>query len=563
MKPDEEYLKKCLDRLSKQQGSAPPPNIYPNANPVVSDKEDYRFALEGKTEWKGIKISIENKKGSVRSGTDENGKPWEIKMKHAYGRIPRTEGNDGDNVDVIIGPDLSSDLVFIVHQTTPWTKGWDEDKCIIGAKTQKQAESIFKSMYNQKGFMGPIDVVSSEVFKEMLKKSKKGKPLGSSKVTDARIRDSITNLALGILVEMEHTDDVREAEKIATDHLSENSNYYLNPRNHFLQEVHKEIMALAKESERVRGKDKEVEFYEIATPEMLRKHSGDKDYKSRLNAMRERRAWTDDKGRKHYDMDEQGNLVKPYVADAEVFNPEDYKKNAKRIASYLQGKGWKVKTKAVAPTKMGISIYLDIEKDGIGFNVRVSNHSVGARRQFEHLHAGKDPGDVQKIYKYAEENLSKEKKKDLQKKKSPSEQEIKEYQKKARKWKKYENAPSHIVKQVKEGNIDKKKALEIAGFWGMNIPRLKSRMTEIADASPLTELALTPLIKKLMAKIGFNRMRWIGRGWFVPISAGQYGKFLTQIPMLKLFDTQLNRFGYHIRINPLGFFIEPVAKGNP
>ncbi|MCK5606960.1 hypothetical protein KAR91_33970 [Candidatus Pacearchaeota archaeon] len=348
------------------------PNHPPTAPPkhaYLTDKEDYKFKLAGKRKWNGVNISIENKKGSVRSGIDPDGKPWSIKMKYAYGRIPRTEGNDGDNIDVIIGPDLDSDLVFIIHQTTPWIDGWDEDKCILGAKNKAQAEQIFKSMYNMDGFMGPIDTVSTEVFKIMLKESKKGKPLGSSKITDSksfrdskftnRLKDAITNLILGILIEMEHTNDIHEAEKIAKDHLAEDPNYYLDPKNPFIQEVHEEIMELAKESEAVRGKDRIPEDFVPM------------DFEKRLDNLRERRAYT-------------------------------------------------------------------------------------------------------------------------------------------------------------------------------------------ADANPLTELALTPLIKKLMAKLGFTRMRWIGRGWLVPVGMSEYSKFLTIIPMLKVFDLQLNKLGYHIRINPLGFYIEPV-----
>ena len=369
MTPYEESLILIMKRINKTQGDSAPPVLYPH----LTDKEDYKFKLQGKRVWNDINISIENKKGSTRSGIDSKGKPWEIKMKHSYGRIPRTEGNDGDNVDVIIGPDLNSDLVFIVHQTTPWMKGWDEDKCIIGAKTKKQAESIFKSMYNQGGFMGPIDTISVEVFKEQLKGSRKGKSIGSSKITD-----SITNMALGILIEMEHTDDIKEAAKIAGDHLGEDKNYYLDPSHPFIEEAHEEIMKLR--------------------PGMM-----DSKFDELVKKI----------------MKEQGYS----------------KERASRIA-----------------------------------------YSVG-------------------------------------------------------------------VKKYGKAGMAKKSA---AG----------------RDADPLAEVILTPLIKKLMGKLGFKKMRWIGRGWFVSITSSQYGKFLTMIPLLKGFDSQLKKMGYEIRINPFGFFIEPMRNGN-
>ena len=41
-------------------------------------------------------ITIENPKGSERSGTDANGKKWSVKMNNTYGYIRGTEGVDGD-----------------------------------------------------------------------------------------------------------------------------------------------------------------------------------------------------------------------------------------------------------------------------------------------------------------------------------------------------------------------------------------------------------------------------------------------------------------------------------
>ncbi len=206
----------------------------------LDDKEDYKFKLQGKRVWNDINISIENKKGSTRSGVDPDGKPWSIKMKYDYGRIPRTEGTDGDQIDVYVGPDKKSDLVFIVHQQDPWKKKYDEDKVFVGFGTVEQVKKAFLSQYDKPGFLGPIDTVSVEVFKDMIKdKSRKGKSIGSTKITD-----SITNLALGILIESEHTENINEAAKIATDHLKENPNYYLDPDNPFIEEAHKEIMQL-------------------------------------------------------------------------------------------------------------------------------------------------------------------------------------------------------------------------------------------------------------------------------------------------------------------------------
>ena len=59
-------------------------------------QDRYRFA--------GFDISIENKKGSTRSGTDKDGHEWSSKMFYDYGYIRGTVGVDTDHLDVYIGP---------------------------------------------------------------------------------------------------------------------------------------------------------------------------------------------------------------------------------------------------------------------------------------------------------------------------------------------------------------------------------------------------------------------------------------------------------------------------
>ena len=55
--------------------------------------------LHYRTVFQGMKISIENKKGSYRSGVDSDGKPWRTKLCFPYGYLIGAVGNDGDNLD--------------------------------------------------------------------------------------------------------------------------------------------------------------------------------------------------------------------------------------------------------------------------------------------------------------------------------------------------------------------------------------------------------------------------------------------------------------------------------
>ena len=70
---------------------------------------------KGHVSYKGLDITIENPRGSERSGTDKAGKPWSVVMEHPYGYIRGTQGRDKDHLDVFIGPDTESDKAFGVR----------------------------------------------------------------------------------------------------------------------------------------------------------------------------------------------------------------------------------------------------------------------------------------------------------------------------------------------------------------------------------------------------------------------------------------------------------------
>lgn len=91
----------------------------------------------------GLDISIENPQGSTRRGTGPDGTPWESVLPAHYGYVKRTEGADGDHVDVYLGPYEESELVFVVDQTRLDDGEFDEHKCIFGALSSTQAKEIY------------------------------------------------------------------------------------------------------------------------------------------------------------------------------------------------------------------------------------------------------------------------------------------------------------------------------------------------------------------------------------------------------------------------------------
>ena len=128
--------------------------------------------LQGRTTFQGMNISIENKKGSIRRGTDSDGHKWAIKMHYDYGYIRGTEGADGDHVDCYLGGNEGAKKVYIIHQKIPGTDKYDEDKCMLGFDTLEEAKAAYLKQYDTPGFLGGIDTVAVEVFKEkvLLKK---------------------------------------------------------------------------------------------------------------------------------------------------------------------------------------------------------------------------------------------------------------------------------------------------------------------------------------------------------------------------------------------------------
>lgn len=128
--------------------------------------------LQGRTTFAGLKISIENRKGSIRRGVDSDGHTWAIKMKYDYGYIRETEGVDGDHVDCYLGDNENARNVYIIHQKIPGTDTYDEDKCMLGFNTLEEAKRAYFSQYDKSGFFGGVDTVPIEVFKENVRLKK-------------------------------------------------------------------------------------------------------------------------------------------------------------------------------------------------------------------------------------------------------------------------------------------------------------------------------------------------------------------------------------------------------
>jgi hypothetical protein len=135
---------------------------------------------KGHVKIQGFDITIENPKGAIRKGVDDNGKAWSTEMKNHYGYFKNTEGKDGDHIDVFIGDNPNSKRIFVVDQINPKTKEFDESKVMLGFDTEDEAKKAYLSNYSKdwKGFKD-ITYVDIDTFRDWLYDgAKQRKPFG-------------------------------------------------------------------------------------------------------------------------------------------------------------------------------------------------------------------------------------------------------------------------------------------------------------------------------------------------------------------------------------------------
>ncbi len=153
-----------------------------DTSPTDAQKEAGNYA-KAHIVWNGLDITIENPSGSNRSGKDSDGESWSVTMPASYGYIKRTEGADGDHIDVYLGKHLDSDKVFIVDQIDIKTGKFDEHKVMLGFTTLREAERIYKAGFSDKKGaerMGAVTPMSLDEFKEWVKTEDTTKPVADA-----------------------------------------------------------------------------------------------------------------------------------------------------------------------------------------------------------------------------------------------------------------------------------------------------------------------------------------------------------------------------------------------
>ena len=154
-----------------------------DTEPTDGQKEAGNYK-KGHVKIDGFDVTIEQPKGSVRSGVDASGKAWSQEMHNTYGYIRGTEGVDGDHIDVFLSDHLDNwnGMVYVVDQVNK-DGSFDEHKVMYGFDSEQEARDAYLSNYEE-GWtgLGNITGVTRDEFKKWVDSShRKTKPFAEYK----------------------------------------------------------------------------------------------------------------------------------------------------------------------------------------------------------------------------------------------------------------------------------------------------------------------------------------------------------------------------------------------
>lgn len=139
----------------------------------------------------GFDVTVENKKGSTRSGRDPSGREWSVKMPADYGYVRGTKGVDGDHIDVYLGPQASEEgPVYVVNQNN-LDGSFDEHKAMVGFRSETEAVRTYTAGFSDgKGQqrIGSIIEMGPDEFRQWAKDAPKGPAVAPGASSQTPIR---------------------------------------------------------------------------------------------------------------------------------------------------------------------------------------------------------------------------------------------------------------------------------------------------------------------------------------------------------------------------------------
>ena len=105
------------------------------------------------------------------------------RCRRAYGYVRRTEGADGEQVDVYVGPEPESDQIFVVDQVDADTRIFDEHKIMLGYRSKEPAIADYEAAFDDgRGSerLGAVTPMSVPSFRNWLATGDTKKPVNKT-----------------------------------------------------------------------------------------------------------------------------------------------------------------------------------------------------------------------------------------------------------------------------------------------------------------------------------------------------------------------------------------------
>jgi DNA-directed RNA polymerase specialized sigma subunit len=140
--------------------------------------------LDKRITFAGMDVSVETQKGAYRHWGDRDGSSGKTLMLYDYGYVRGSLGTDGDHVDVYVGPDEFAPSVYVISQMTVnrWDT-FDEQKCMLGFRTAREAKRAYMAHYNDPRFFGSMKEMPIGEFRDFIQqKANHGKVIKSGAI---------------------------------------------------------------------------------------------------------------------------------------------------------------------------------------------------------------------------------------------------------------------------------------------------------------------------------------------------------------------------------------------
>lgn len=167
----------AIDQAAAEAATSPT-NDLPEPTDAQKEAGNYK---KGHTRISGLDVTIENPAGSTRRSKADAPTPWEVTMPGHYGYIKGTTGADGDHVDLFIGSKGDNGRFWVINQTTPDGKKFDEHKVITGVDSADEAKALymgsFADGFGEKVFHSITSEKGADEIKARLDEFTKAKPI--------------------------------------------------------------------------------------------------------------------------------------------------------------------------------------------------------------------------------------------------------------------------------------------------------------------------------------------------------------------------------------------------